>query len=183
MPTHVALLRGINLGSHHRVAMPALRELVAGLGHTEVATYIASGNVVFTATGSSTDALATELETAIAAQLDVSPRVVVLTCADLARVVADNPYPDQTDHKRLHAFFLIGDPAAARAHLATVLERIAAKLGRDAATVVRRTLYLHTPDGFGTSELATQLSKPRGPAEGTARNWATVLRLHAMCAA
>ena len=48
MPTHVALLRGINLGPHKRVAMPALRALVAGLGHTDVATYIASGNVVFT---------------------------------------------------------------------------------------------------------------------------------------
>ena len=49
MPTHVALLRGINLGPHKRVAMPALRTLVESLGHTDVATYIASGNVVFTA--------------------------------------------------------------------------------------------------------------------------------------
>ena len=49
MPTHVALLRGINLGPHKRVAMPALRALVEGLGHSDVATYIASGNVVFTA--------------------------------------------------------------------------------------------------------------------------------------
>ena len=48
MPTHVALLRGINVGGRNRVAMAALREVVEGLGHTEVATYIQSGNVVFT---------------------------------------------------------------------------------------------------------------------------------------
>ena len=182
MPTHVALLRGINLGSVNRVAMPALRDLVTSLGHADVATYIASGNVVFTASGP-TDALATELEGAIAARLGVSPRVVVLTCAELARAVADNPYPDQSDHKRLHAFFLTGDPEAAAAHLAGVVEKIGPKRGRDEATVVARTLYLHTPDGFGTSELAKRLSRPGGAAEGTARNWATVLKLHAMCEA
>jgi uncharacterized protein (DUF1697 family) len=182
VPTHVALLRGINVGSHNRVAMPALRELVTSLGHADVATYIASGNVVFSASGSA-EALAAELEAAIAEHLGVSPRVVVLTCAQLARVVAENPYPDQSDHKRLHAFFLTGDAAAARRQLEVVRERIGDKAGRDEATVLRRTLYLHTPDGFGTSELAKQLSKPRGPAEGTARNWATVLKLHAMCGA
>ena len=44
-------------------------------------------------------------------------------------------------------------------------------------------LYLHTPDGFGRSELAAELSKgaKRNPAEGTARNWATVTKLLAMC--
>ncbi|HEX7146040.1 MAG TPA: DUF1697 domain-containing protein, partial [Actinomycetota bacterium] len=40
VPTHVALLRGINVGGRNRVAMAALREVVEGLGHTGVATYI-----------------------------------------------------------------------------------------------------------------------------------------------
>ena len=180
MPTHVALLRGINLGPHKRVAMPALRALVGSLGHTEVATYIASGNVVFTAGGSDADP-GPELEKAIADELGVTCRVVVLTCAELARVVADNPYPDEPDPKRVHAFLLTGPAEAATAHLATVLEKIAGKVGRDEAEVVGRALYLHTPDGFGTSELAKVLSRPGGPAEGTARNWATVTKLHAMC--
>ena len=69
MPTHVALLRGINLGPHKRVAMPALRALVESLGHTEVATYIASGNVVFTAGDDA--APGPGLEKAIAAELGV----------------------------------------------------------------------------------------------------------------
>ena len=180
MPTHVALLRGINLGSHNRVAMPALRALVASRGHTEVATYIASGNVVFTAGGSDADP-GPDLEKAIADELGVTCRVVVLTCAELARVVADNPYPDEPDPKRVHAFLLTGPAAAATAHLATVLERIAGKLGRDEAEVVGRALYLHTPDGFGTSELGKVLSRPGSPAEGTARNWATVTKLLALC--
>ena len=183
MPTHVALLRGINLGPHKRVAMPALRTLVESLGHTDVATYIASGNLVFTASGPNAE-LAGGLEKAIEAELGVACRVVVLTSAELAEAVADNPYPDEPNPKLVHAFFLTGNASAeARTHVAQAQERAAAKGSRDEAAIVGRVLYLHTPDGFGRSELAAELSKggKRNPAEGTARNWATVTKLLAMC--
>ncbi len=62
-------------------------------------------------------------------------------------------------------------------------DRLGEKVGRDEARILGRTLYLHTPDGFGRSELAKVLSRPGGPAEGTARNWATVTKLLAMCEA
>lgn len=184
MPTHVALLRGINLGPHKRVAMPALRALVTALGHTDVVTYIASGNVVFTA--SPDGVTAADLEAAIADGCGVTCRVVVLTCAELARAVADNPYPDEPDPRRVHAFFLTDEPGPdAHAHVAAAQERAAAKGGRDAAAIVGNVLYLHTPDGFGRSELAAELSKGgrRNAAEGTARNWATVTKLLALCGA
>ena len=185
MPTHVALLRGINLGGHNRVAMPALRSVVASLGHTDVATYIQSGNVVFTAADPVADpaTLAAGLEEAIAAELGVRSRVVVLSGAELAAASSANPYPDQQDPKRVHAIFLIDEPDAdSVAFLADAQAKAAAKGARDEATIIGRTLYLHTPDGFGRSELAKELSRPRGPAQGTARNWATVTRLLAMLA-
>ena len=187
MPTHVALLRGINLGPHKRVAMPALRTLVESLGHTDVATYIASGNVVFTASAGPAD----RTRSSPAAWRRRSRpswasacRVVVLTSAELATAVADNPYPDEPNPKLVHAFFLTAKASAeARTHVAQAQERAAAKGSRDEAAIVGRVLYLHTPDGFGRSELAAELSKggKRNPAEGTARNWATVTKLLAMC--
>ena len=185
MPTHVALLRGINLGPHKRVAMPALRALVESLGHRDVATYIASGNVLFTASGSTTS-LADDLEKAIEAELGVSCRVVVLTSAELAEAVAANPYPDEPNPKHVHAFFLTAKASAeARTHVAQAQERAAAKGSKDQAAIVGRVLYLHTPDGLGRSVLGAELSKggKRNPAEGTARNWATVTKLLAMCEA
>jgi len=108
--------------------------------------------------------------------------VVVLTCAELARAVADNPYPDEPDPKRVHAIFLTGPAgAAARERLDQARAKLGDKIGRDEAEIVGRVLYLHTPDGFGRSELAKVLSRPGGAAEGTARNWATVTKLLAMC--
>ena len=53
MTTHIALLRGINVGGKNKVAMAALRELAAGLGFTNVTTLLQSGNLVFESRGKS----------------------------------------------------------------------------------------------------------------------------------
>jgi uncharacterized protein (DUF1697 family) len=185
MPTHVALLRGINLGAHKRVAMGELRAVVASLGYTDVATYVQSGNVVFTAQETDTAALAAALEQAIAESLGVQTPVVVLSRGELAQVVRDNPFPQEPDPKRVHAVFLTGDPAPGTAErVAAAQEQAARKGGRDAARLIGRTLYLHTPDGFGRSDLAATLTRAGSTAiggTGTARNWSTVTKLLAMC--
>jgi uncharacterized protein (DUF1697 family) len=187
--THVALLRGINVGGNNKLAMSDLRAVVASLGHTDVATYIQSGNVVFTAPDEDAGgpALAAGLERSIAETLGLRPRVVVLSCDELAQVVRDNPYPSESNPKLLHAVFLGEDPGPDLADRVAAAERQAAASGsRDSARVVGRTLFLHTPDGLGRSELAALLARGRGPlaagASGTARNWATVTRLLALCA-
>ncbi len=188
VPTHVALLRGINVGGRNRVAMADLREVVTSLGHTDVATYIQSGNVVFTSQEVNSTALAATLERAIADALTVRPRVVVLSRNELAQVIADNPFPDETNPKCLHAAFrseeMRPDEVAA---IAAAVGRVREKGSRDEAQVVGHTLYLRTPDGFGRSELAAQLARPAGALAGlasaTMRNWATVGRLLAMCEA
>ena len=47
--TTIALLRGINVGGHNLMRMPALKQICESLGFTDVATYLQSGNVVFDA--------------------------------------------------------------------------------------------------------------------------------------
>ena len=47
--THVALLRGINVGGRNRLPMRQLVEIFEAVGAREVRTYIQSGNVVFRA--------------------------------------------------------------------------------------------------------------------------------------
>jgi uncharacterized protein (DUF1697 family) len=185
MPTHVALLRGINVGGANKVAMADLRELMESLGHGDVASYIQSGNVVFTpgAGGGTTD-LAEALEAAMERSLGIRPRVIVVTRDELAAVVSGNPYPGEPEPRFVHAVFFRGGPEPAVAqHAAAVQQQVRAKGSRDEASVVGQVLYVHTPGGFGRSELAALLlGKPRSPAAlGTARNWATVTKLLAMC--
>jgi uncharacterized protein (DUF1697 family) len=189
------LLRGINNLGSKRVAMAELREVVTSLGHTDVTTYIQSGNVLFTArlTGSSAAghadaaALADELERAIADGIGVRARAVVLSGEELARCMRDNPFPGETNPKLLHAVFLPDVPGPGLAAFVAAAERqVRAKGSRDGAQVLGRTVYLHTPDGYPRSELRRVLANAGGPTSaavaGTARNWATVSRLAELCA-
>lgn len=182
MPRYVALLRGVNLGRRNKVAMADLRQVVASLGHTEVATYIQSGNVIFTSPDADPVRLGDALEQEIAGHLAVQPAVVVLSRGELARVIADNPFPEETNPRCLHAVFRreeMGPDSIAA--IAAAQQRARDKGSRDEAVAVGRTLFLRTPDGIGRSELAAQLARSSGPAAaGTARNWATVTRLMAM---
>jgi uncharacterized protein (DUF1697 family) len=165
----VALLRGINLGPNKRIAMPALREIVESLGHSDVETYLQSGNVVFTPRGRG-DHVA-ELSDAIAEATGLQVPVVVRTGKELAKVVAGNPYPVD-DPTRVVVGFLgeevdlaalgISDPAA---H------------APDELTLVGRDLYVSVPNGQARSKLMEELTKRRQPTTLTVRNWRTVTAL------
>jgi len=188
MPTHVALLRGINLGGHNKVAMADLREVVTSLGHSDVATYIQSGNVVFSTGQAGNARLAAALEEAIAETIGVQARVVVLSREELAQVVRDNPYPDEPNLRAVHAVFLSGQPGPeVTERVAGAQQQVARPGNRDTAQVIGRTIFLHTPDGYGRSDLAAELVKigqrKTDSVTGTARNWATVTKLAAMCGA
>jgi len=151
-----------------------------------VATYIQSGNVVFTSEETDTATLAAALERAIADQLGVQPKVVVLTREELAQVVADNPFPKADNPRQLHAVFWNGPLGPEELAAVAAAQRQAGEAGgRDEARVAGTTMYLHTPDGYGRSELAARLARIGGgrtaSAAATARNWATVRKLLAMC--
>jgi uncharacterized protein (DUF1697 family) len=187
MATHVALLRGINLGGRNKVAMADLRALVAKLGHTDVSTYIQSGNVLFTAPGDADCAVtARAITEAIAATLGVTSPVIVVTREELAQILADNPFPDEPDPRRVHAVVLSEPPwPELTVRLDAARAKSAAAGGAGEVLAVGRTLYLHTPDGYGRSVLAEALlrvvSSPKSGATGTARNWATMTRLLELC--
>jgi uncharacterized protein (DUF1697 family) len=190
MATHVALLRGINVGGRNKVPMADLREIVTSLGHTGVTTYIQSGNVLFTTAGSSTGELASALESAITGRFGIDASVVVLSRDDLARVLQDNPYPDEPNPKLVHVVFLNGEPPAALLdRLAAAQSAAAAKGSHDTVTAIGHALFLHTPDGYGDSDLAQSLfrivsppaKQKRAGLAATARNWATATKLLTLC--
>jgi uncharacterized protein (DUF1697 family) len=186
MATHVALLRGINLGGHNKVPMADLRDIMTSLGHTDVATYIQSGNVVFSTDREDTATVAADIEQAIGDRLGVRSPVLVLSRADLARIAQDNPYQDEPNLKAVHVVFLPAEPSPEMIASVAEAQDMAAKKGsRDTAQYAGRALFLHTPDGFGRSELATLLTRAGRPMSakgaGTARNAATVRKLLDMC--
>ncbi len=189
MASHVALLRGINVGGRNKIAMADLRKVVTSLGYTGVTTYIQTGNVLFTSAEAGGAALAAALESAILEAFGIASSVVVLTRDELAQVLRDNPFQDEPNHKLVHVVFLNAEPARDLLdRIAAAESAAAAKGSRDAVRAVGRALFLHTPDGFGNSELSQALfrivgSPARASVAATARNWATATKLLSLCEA
>jgi uncharacterized protein (DUF1697 family) len=170
MTVLVALLRGVNVGGRSSLKMADLRRIAEDLGYGNVATYIQSGNLLLTSADSSAK-VAGDLAAAIAASSTVAPAVMVRTRAQLAKVVAGNPFLAQgADPSHLHVTFT-DRPAAAG--LAGV--DLGAYAPEDAAAV-GDTVYLHLPNGIGRSKLAGDLAKQKA-AVGTTRSWRTTTKL------
>ncbi|WP_298330881.1 DUF1697 domain-containing protein [Haloactinopolyspora sp.] len=172
MTRYIALLRGVNVGGRNKVAMPDLRALFEGLGHTDVATYINSGNVVFTSGTPELDQLqlAAAVEAELARRLGVEVAVIVRSSDEVTDAVQANPFPD-ADPSRLLIMFLAQAPDRA------AIDQVAAvESGRDESRVIGTNLFLHFPDGVGKSKLWASVGDRIGVV-GTARNLRTVRRL------
>lgn len=171
MTVYVALFSGINVGGNRIVKMAELRAFFEDQGFGDVATYIQSGNVVFTGEGDAA-ALTERIEKAFEARWGFRSRIMVRDAAWFGNVVAKNPYPEVAgDPTRLHAYVLERAPTAAE--IEPVAERCT---GPERFEVIGDVLYLHAPDGLGKSKFAEVLPRVlKVPA--TARNWRTVLAL------
>ena len=180
MQTFIALLRAVNVGGTGKLAMADLRALLTDLGYRNVETYIQSGNVVFDANGK-TEKIARDVTAALEKHMGAPVGVMIRTNEDVCRVIAENPFAAEAaaDGARVHACFLAGQAlAGAKAALDGIVAKNPAR--RDRFHLTDHTLYLHMPDGAGESKLS---GKPLDKALGvmaTARNWNTVLKLHAM---
>jgi len=167
MPTYAALLRGINVGGHNKVPMGELRALVESIGHTDVTTYIQSGNVVFTSKKSVTPAA---LEGAIKKAFGFDITVVLRTKAELQRVVKDNPFA-RVNPKTVHVGFMASKPSAA-----ALRDLDTDQFAPDEFAIKGANLYLHLPNGMGRTKLPPYLDR-KLKIPTTVRNWNTVLKL------
>ena len=178
MAGFVVLLRGVNVGGNNKVPMAGLRTALTAGGFDDVRTYIQSGNVIGSSDRrSALKTVAGRVTDTIRTEFGVDVRAVALTRSALDAVVDANPYMDEPDPRKVHVLFLL-DPEddAAATRIDDLASAATAK--RDAGervAVIGPAAYLHTPDGFGTSEVAKALSGRR--VEATARNWRTVLTL------
>ena len=173
----VALLRGINVGRAKRVAMADLRALVEGLGYEDVSTLLNSGNVVFTAPRAARGDAASRIEEAIATKLGVSSRVTVLTAAEIAAIVEENPLLEIADDPSRLLVAVLNN-AKDRTLLEPLLKQDWAP---DVLALGGRVAYLWCAEGI----LASRLSEAFGRAlrdAATTRNWATISKLHALTA-
>ncbi|WHP17151.1 DUF1697 domain-containing protein [Cellulomonas sp. ES6] len=171
----LVLLRAVNVGGASALPMADLRDAATSLGHADVATHLATGNLLLVpAPGSpaTTGALAERLAADLADRLGRPLALTVRTREQVDAVVAGNPYAEAaaTDPSHLVVVFLDGPaPADGPADLA--------RYGRERATWSGTEGYVHYPDGIGRSKVTSPVLDRLAGRSGTARNWRTVLAL------
>jgi uncharacterized protein (DUF1697 family) len=171
----VALLRGINVGRAHQLGMPRLTELLTARGYGNVRTHLRSGNVVLDSELSEAD-LAGDLTGAIEREFGFDVPVVVRTGAEIAAVVAGDPFATvATDPARYLVTFLPEPPAPAAVDALPPAD--------SGEYLVRgRELYLWLPDGIANTPLAAWKWDRLLGVPGTGRNWNTVRKLAELAA-
>ncbi len=167
MATYIALLRGVNVGGR-KLPMADLRATFDTLGHTEVRTYIQSGNVVFRSGSRSKAAVGSTIEKAIARDSGLDVSVLLRTPAELASIMQRNPYGHDA-----YVTFLDDKPAAAK-----VKAIDPEPYAPDEFAVHGREVFVRCPNGYGRTKINNTFFERRFAIRATTRNWNTVKLLH-----
>lgn len=174
----VALLRAVNVGGR-TVRSADLRAAAAELGHTDLATYAASGNLVLrTAPDADPATIGTRLSRALSRRVGFAVPVITRTAEQWSGLVADVPCPVHAsdDPSRLTVVVWDGtpDPDA-------VATFDPGRYGEEEVVWHGNEAYVYYPHGIGRSRLTLDvLSREAAGLVGTARNWRTVLALQAL---
>jgi uncharacterized protein (DUF1697 family) len=163
MTTYAALLRAVNVGGTGKLPMSELRAMCASVGFSNVRTYIASGNVVFESKLSEVSVIA-KLERCLETYAGKPIGILIRTGAELAAVLANNPFSSAAPNRTV-AIFLDAPPPA------NVLDSVSGQQTEEIALGTRE-IYVHYKDGIARSKL-----KIPAVGMGTARNMNTVATL------
>jgi len=165
----VGLLRGVNLGPNRRLRMADLRAVVESLGCADVETHLQSGNVLFSPPEGAGRDLGAEISEALAAAVDLSAVVQIRSGAEMAAVVAANPY-QRADPTKVVVTFCPTPQQPPDLDLAA--------FAPEGLTVIGREVYLDLPYGQARSPLLAALAKSvPDDGQATSRNWRTVLAI------
>lgn len=166
MTQFVALLRAVNVGGTGALPMAELRAMGEALGFANVRTFIASGNLLFESDASEIEVKAA-LEEKLAVYAGKPVEVFVRIHAELAAIVAANPFPDA--HGSRHMVYFYDSPPAP-----DLIEQLRDWQGELAALGPRE---LHVDYGEGIR--FTKLKIP-GKLDRTGRNINSVRKLTAL---
>jgi uncharacterized protein (DUF1697 family) len=173
--TYLLLLRGINVGGKNKVPMAALRVLLEHLGYTNVASYIASGNVIL-----ESDRPAVEIKRQVEEALPTAFRldselvaVLVLTRAELQAVVRNKPdgFGEQPAMYHSDAIFLIGIDAS------TAMEVFDPRPGVDRVWPGDGVIYSERVSGERTKSRLGKIVGTQAYKSMTIRSWTTTMKL------
>jgi uncharacterized protein (DUF1697 family) len=173
MARYVALLRGINVGGNNLIRMADLRACLEADGFDDVRTYIQSGNVVFTASGSSAT-LTARLERTLSKEFGYEATVAVRSARQFRAIVDGAPEGFGADRERYRSdvIFLMPPLTPARA-----IADVPTREGVDRAWTGPAVLYFERLAARASQSRLSKIVSLPIYRSLTIRNWATTCKL------
>jgi uncharacterized protein (DUF1697 family) len=172
---YLALIRGINVGGKNLVKMAELRAAFEDLGHADVTTFIASGNVLFRAPRQSREKLASRIESHLSRRFGTELKVVLLTDAQLRGVIEDAPGGFGAESDRCDVVFL-RKPLTVKGALA----RVETREGVDRVWEGKGVLYFARLKAKASTSRLSKIAVTPEYKNMTIRSWSTTKKLHAL---
>jgi len=177
MPSYVVLLRGVNVGKAKRVPMADFKQVLLTLGCTRAITILNSGNAVVEHPKIASASLASKIAEALEARFGFTVPVIVKSGVEFGEVVSGNEIAvSAAEHPRLLVVF-----AQSKESIASLESLASVVAPPERLQLAGHAAYLHCAAGILESKAANVLLGKLGQAV-TTRNWATVLKLHALAA-
>lgn len=170
---YVALLGSINVGGN-QLKMAELRAALGDEGFANVATVIASGNVLFDHAKAADAKLKAQIAGIVKARFGIDTFAAVRSKAELEAAIAESPFAGKGEDKFVHVHFLTCQPAEAA--FATLVEDHAGR-GNEKLAPGTRALHVDYIDGAGNSKLTGDFIARRLGCKGTARNVRSIRRI------
>jgi uncharacterized protein (DUF1697 family) len=180
VPDWVCLLRAVNLGKQRKLPMAALRAALTAAGLTNVRTYLQSGNIFAGCGAQARDEVCDLVRGVIATGFGMDVPVIARTPAELAQVIAANPFPEQAAQRPhlIRVIFLAAPPPPA-----AVARLRAGPVPPETCRVAGEHVYVDYVGGYhATARTAGYFTRVLG-VDGTERNWRTLLALAELCSA
>jgi uncharacterized protein (DUF1697 family) len=171
MPTHIGFLRAVNIGKR-QYKTADLRAALVGAGYSDVETHIQTGNIKVGSPVRSRAKIEAELEALFLADRGFEVVTMVLSPAELSRVVTEAEElaaAKEPEHGQ-YLTFLKSEPSA---EAAAAVEALSG--GGETFHVRGRVVHMLYDVPYGTSKATPQVEKKAGP--GTNRNLKVVRTL------
>ena len=170
---YVAFLRAINVGGRV-VRMDTLRREFAALGFSEVETFIASGNVLFSSRAKDVGGLERKIQSRLEAALGFDVETFVRTCEEVGAVASHTPFtPEQSRGAvGLYVGFLASRPPASACRQLTTIET-----PNHSFHVNGREVYWLCRERLSESKMSYAVIERALKARATFRGMNTIVRL------
>jgi uncharacterized protein (DUF1697 family) len=172
MQTYISFLRGINMTGHNSVKMIDLLALFRDLGFTDAATYIQSGNVIFSGIYEISELeIALKIENAILERFNYTVPVMIRTVEEMGNYAIVNPFllEENFEPSKMAVIFLHEKVTDSQ-----IKKVINIDYPPDKFEISGREIFIYCPNGFGRTKLYTNFFEKKMGVTGTARNWKTV---------